>query len=57
LRKKIRCGKIPKFALARGLWLGEIPEAPTAKFCRKIANLAESDIIDALYVLAKALHK
>jgi hypothetical protein len=24
--KKIRCGKIPKFALARGLWLGEIPE-------------------------------
>jgi len=24
--KKVRCGKVPKFALARGLWLGEIPE-------------------------------
>ena len=23
---KVRCGKMPKFALARGLWLGEIPE-------------------------------
>jgi hypothetical protein len=24
--QKVRCGKMPKFALARGLWLGEIPE-------------------------------
>ena len=23
---KVRCGKMPKIALARGLWLGEIPE-------------------------------
>ena len=36
-KKKVRCGKLPKFALARGLWLGEIPkELQQLSFAKKL---------------------
>ena len=55
--RKVRCGKMPKIALARGLWLGEIPEElQQLRFAEK---LLIGRIRHNQYVIhvAKGMHK
>ena len=55
--KKVRCGKLPKFFLARGLWLGKIPkELQQLNFAEKLL-IGRVRHNHCIVHVAKGMHK